>query len=236
MASPSQPEYLQANPARRNGASSPTRPQAPAVSIETAYFRSQSSRAPSACSCRASRAPAGFPYGLGASLPVCSTSGWNVLFRAARSKWSRLAMAAVEFLCVARDFADEIIAQQPDAVIVYVGHNEFLGILGVGSSMRLAATPGIHPPRSSQARDWRLFQLMSQLSMPDCSRAGAMRAGASARIADGTGAGERSIAAAVRPVCAVALAAVRGELGRARMRSTERAGVASPDTDHAGQQ
>jgi lysophospholipase L1-like esterase len=59
------------------------------------------------------------------------------------------------------DFADEIIAQQPDAVLVYVGHNEFLGILGVGSSMRLAATPGLTRAFLA-ARDLRLFQLMSR--------------------------------------------------------------------------
>ncbi len=35
------------------------------------------------------------------------------------------------------DFADEIIAQQPDAVLIYAGHNEFYGALGVGSAESL---------------------------------------------------------------------------------------------------
>jgi tetratricopeptide (TPR) repeat protein len=60
------------------------------------------------------------------------------------------------------DFVDEILAQQPDAVMVYVGHNEFLGILGVGSTMRLASTPALTRAFLT-ARDWRLFQLMSRL-------------------------------------------------------------------------
>ena len=42
-------------------------------------------------------------------------------------------MAAVSSY-VLLDFADEIIAQQPDAVMIYAGHNEYLGIGGVGSS------------------------------------------------------------------------------------------------------
>ena len=44
-------------------------------------------------------------------------------------------MAAVTSY-VLLDFADEIIAQQPDAVVIYTGHNEYLGIGGVGSSLR----------------------------------------------------------------------------------------------------
>ncbi len=32
------------------------------------------------------------------------------------------------------DFVDEILAQAPDAVLIYSGHNEFYGVLGVGSS------------------------------------------------------------------------------------------------------
>ena len=35
------------------------------------------------------------------------------------------------------DFADEIIAQRPDAVLIYAGHNEYYGVFGVGSSVSL---------------------------------------------------------------------------------------------------
>jgi hypothetical protein len=35
------------------------------------------------------------------------------------------------------DFADEIVAQRPDAVLVYAGHNEYYGVFGVGSSVSL---------------------------------------------------------------------------------------------------
>lgn len=41
------------------------------------------------------------------------------------------------------DLADEIIEQQPDAVIIYGGHNEFYGALGVGSSQSLGRSPRV---------------------------------------------------------------------------------------------
>ena len=44
------------------------------------------------------------------------------------------AMAAVNSYTLI-DFADEIVEVEPDAVLVYAGHNEFLGVLGVGSSL-----------------------------------------------------------------------------------------------------
>lgn len=46
------------------------------------------------------------------------------------------AMAAVNSYTLL-DFADEIIAQEPDAVLIYAGHNEFYGALGVGSAETL---------------------------------------------------------------------------------------------------
>lgn len=39
------------------------------------------------------------------------------------------------------DLTDEIIDQQPDLVIIYGGHNEFYGALGVGSSQSLGRSP-----------------------------------------------------------------------------------------------
>ncbi len=51
-------------------------------------------------------------------------------------------MAAVTSY-VLLDFADEILERQPDAVVVYTGHNEFLGIGGVGSSLASARSPAL---------------------------------------------------------------------------------------------
>ncbi|HVF38272.1 MAG TPA: tetratricopeptide repeat protein [Gemmatimonadaceae bacterium] len=40
------------------------------------------------------------------------------------------------------DFADEIIAQDPDAVMIYTGHNEYYGAFGAGSAGRLMRSRG----------------------------------------------------------------------------------------------
>ncbi len=40
------------------------------------------------------------------------------------------------------DQVDEIIKQEPDAIMIYAGHNEFYGALGVGSNENLGAFPG----------------------------------------------------------------------------------------------
>jgi lysophospholipase L1-like esterase len=71
------------------------------------------------------------------------------------------AMAAVNSYALL-DFSDEILAQHPDVIVIYVGHNEYLGILGVGSSLRMASRPWL-TRAFLLARDWRLFQLMSRL-------------------------------------------------------------------------
>lgn len=50
------------------------------------------------------------------------------------------AMAAISSYTLA-DFAPEILAEQPDAVLIYAGHNEFYGALGVASAESLGRFP-----------------------------------------------------------------------------------------------
>jgi lysophospholipase L1-like esterase len=190
VASPEQPNYLQANP--RVVTRFFTDPaQAPPVSIETAYFRRQKQPGTFRVFVQGESSAAGFPYGLGASLAGVLDQRLERAFPSREIEVISTAMAAVNSYALL-DFADEIIAQQPDAVIVYVGHNEFLGILGVGSSMRLAATPGFTRAFLA-ARDWRLFQLMSQV-YARLQPAGGSAAGASGESLMARVAGERSIA------------------------------------------
>ena len=152
--------YLQANP--RVVDTILHRPaQAPSVSIETAYFPAQKPPGIFRVFVQGESSAAGFPYGLGASLAGVTRPATRAGVPEREIEVISTAMAAVNSYALV-DFADEIIAQQPDAVMVYVGHNEFLGILGVGSTMRLASTPGL--TRAFLAvRDWRLFQLMSRV-------------------------------------------------------------------------
>lgn len=58
------------------------------------------------------------------------------------------------------DFARQLVDYQPDAVLVYAGHNEYYGTLGVGSTSRLGSN--ITLVRTMiWLRDFRLMQLIS---------------------------------------------------------------------------
>ncbi|HEY4217534.1 MAG TPA: hypothetical protein VGM67_10380 [Gemmatimonadaceae bacterium] len=61
------------------------------------------------------------------------------------------------------DMADEIIAQHPDAVIVYAGHNEYYGALGGASNQALHASPAFV----------RLYLRLQRIRLVAAVRAGA---------------------------------------------------------------
>jgi tetratricopeptide (TPR) repeat protein len=104
---------------------------------------------------------AGFPYGLGASLAGVLDQRLERAFPSRDVEVISTALAAVNSYALV-DLADEILAQQPDAVVVYVGHNEYFGVLGAGSTLRMAGSPTL--TRAYLAvREWRLFQLVARL-------------------------------------------------------------------------
>lgn len=158
--SPQQPQYLQANPrAVTRLFNDPS--QAPTVSIETAYFPVAKAPGTFRVFVQGESSAAGFPYGLGASIAGVLDQRFERAFPDREVEVISTALAAVNSYALL-DFADEIIAQQPDAVVVYVGHNEYLGILGVGSSLRMASKPWVTRAFLA-ARGLRLFQLMSRV-------------------------------------------------------------------------
>ena len=57
------------------------------------------------------------------------------------------------------DFARQLVDYQPDAVLVYAGHNEYYGTLGVGSTSRLGNNPTL-VRTMIWLRDFRLVQLL----------------------------------------------------------------------------
>src|SRR5579859_3968163 len=59
-------------------------------------------------------------------------------------------------------FAREVVKQEPDAVLIYTGHNEFYGALGVASTSRLGSTPWLINTLL-WLRQWRLFQLLTRI-------------------------------------------------------------------------
>jgi len=75
---------------------------------------------------------AGYPYGYGASPAGMLQQRLQRTFPQRRIEVVTTAVAAINSYTLL-DFAPEILEQEPDAVVIYAGHNEYLGILGVGS-------------------------------------------------------------------------------------------------------
>lgn len=104
---------------------------------------------------------AGYPYGLGASIA-------SMVENRLRQSWPdrpveviNTALSAVNSYTLL-DMADAIVAQQPDAVLIYAGHNEFVGIMGVGSNYRLAESPTATAVYL-QLKQLHLYKLLEQL-------------------------------------------------------------------------
>ncbi len=83
---------------------------------------------------------AGYPFYYGGAFSRMLQQRLQRTFPEKRVEVINTAMAAVNSYTLL-DFADEIIAQQPDAVLIYTGHNEYYGALGVGSAESLGRNP-----------------------------------------------------------------------------------------------
>jgi lysophospholipase L1-like esterase len=161
IASPAEARYRQPNPlvVRRFFADPDA---APAVSIETTYFKAAKPGNSLRIVVQGESSAAGFPYGLSASLAGMLQERLQRSFPSRDVEVISTAMAAVTSYALV-DFADEITAAKPDAVFIYAGHNEYLGILGVGSTMRVASSAWL-TRMFLGLRELRLFQLMQRLA------------------------------------------------------------------------
>jgi len=144
VASPSGPGMLEANPevAQRYFPGRET-----LLAIEPTPFLAEKSPDTIRLVVQGGSTAAGFPYGRFAGLAGMLEDR----LEAARPEQSieviTTAMAAVNSYTLL-DFVDEIIEIEPDAVLVYAGHNEYLGIFGAGSALTTR--------RSRAATRWHL--------------------------------------------------------------------------------
>lgn len=104
---------------------------------------------------------AGFPYGLGASIAGTLDQRLKPSMPGRYVEVLNTAMSAVNSYTLL-DFVDEVIEQKPDAVLIYAGHNEFLGILGVGSNYTAMAS-GLTTRWFLSLKDFRIFQLIQRI-------------------------------------------------------------------------
>jgi len=135
--------------------------RAPRVSIDTTFFRKDKSDDLFRVVVQGGSSAAGFPYGKWASL--AGMLGQR-LKRGAPDRDIEVistAMSAVNSYSLL-DFAAEIIAIEPDAVLIYAGHNEYLGVLGVGSSFGAGHSPAVTRALLALRRS-HLFRAMQRL-------------------------------------------------------------------------
>jgi tetratricopeptide (TPR) repeat protein len=137
----SAPGYLQPNPAAVQRFFPDPR-TAPDVSIDTTWFPATKAPGTLRLFVQGESSAAGFPYGRFASPGAMLQQRLQRSYPDRNVEVINTGMAAVTSY-VLLDFADEIIAQQPDAVIIYTGHNEYLGIGGVGSTFASAHSPAL---------------------------------------------------------------------------------------------
>ena len=82
----------------------------------------------------------GFPYLPNLMFPRILQKKLQLTFPDKKIEVINTAMTAVNSYTLA-DLIDEIIQQRPDAVLVYAGHNEYYGALGVGSQISPVKSP-----------------------------------------------------------------------------------------------
>jgi lysophospholipase L1-like esterase len=83
---------------------------------------------------------AGFPYSMNATAPSFLRERLRDLFPHSKIEVVNLGLSAITSYIVL-DFVRDLVSYKPDLFIVYLGHNEFYGVYGAGSSIRV---PGGH--------------------------------------------------------------------------------------------
>ena len=135
--------------------------RAPDISPDTTYFRSEKSADTFRIVVQGGSSAAGFPYGRFGSLSGMLKQRFKRQYPDKDIEIINTAMSAVNSYTLL-DLSDEIIAIDPDLILIYAGHNEFLGIMGVGSVFGSDASRPMKLLFLS-LQDLRLMQLMQRL-------------------------------------------------------------------------
>jgi tetratricopeptide (TPR) repeat protein len=85
---------------------------------------------------------AGYPFYRGASFPQILGTRLRLAYPDREIEVVNTAMAAVNSFTLL-DLVEEVIEAEPDAVVIYAGHNEWYGALGAASTESFASSPGL---------------------------------------------------------------------------------------------
>ncbi len=125
---------------------------------------------------------AGFPYGNNVTFPRILNRRLADAFPEKRVEVVNTAMTAVTSYTLL-DFMDEILAQKPDALVVYAGHNEFYGALGAASMESLGRNGNV-------VRAWLKLRRFRTFVLVRDAVGLVQRAAASGRRSDRSGGGD----------------------------------------------
>lgn len=114
---------------------------APKVSSDTVYFKAQKDKDTFRIIIQGGSSAAGFPFGRFGSLQGMLQQRFKLAYPDKNIEIINTAMAAVNTFTLV-DIQDEILQLEPDLVLVYAGHNEYLGVLGAGSVMGAQSSYG----------------------------------------------------------------------------------------------
>ncbi len=136
----------------------------PNVTVEPQYFLKEKPTNGIRLFVQGGSTAAGYPYGLGASIASMVESRLRRSWPDRPVEVVNTALSAVNSYTLL-DLADDIIAQKPDAVLIYAGHNEFVGIMGVGSNYRIAQSPALTQVLL-QLKKLHIYQWLEQVLQP----------------------------------------------------------------------
>jgi Tfp pilus assembly protein PilF/lysophospholipase L1-like esterase len=100
----------------------------------------------------------GYPYMFNGSFPSMLKVRLESMWPDKNIEVVNLGITAVNSYTAA-DFTKELVAYKPDAILIYCGHNEFYGALGVGSTEGLGKTRWVVKTYLAM-EGWRTFRLL----------------------------------------------------------------------------
>lgn len=104
---------------------------------------------------------AGYPFGNNLMFSRILGRRLSDVFPERRIEVINVAMSAINSYSLL-DFTDEIVDQDPDLILIYAGHNEFYGAMGVGSMESLGKKPAL--VRSyMKLKKFRIFLMMRNI-------------------------------------------------------------------------
>ncbi len=106
------------------------------------YFATQKSDTTLRLVVQGGSTAAGFPFYAGGAFSRMLEQRLQQTYPDRTVEVINTALAAVNSFTLL-DLADEVLEIEPDAVLIYAGHNEYYGALGAGSSVSLGSSPGL---------------------------------------------------------------------------------------------